>query len=184
VAAQRDSFQAQLRDSEAKAQQAQKTSELAASQRDALQAQLETPAQEAKLERQDKDQVLDRPQAQQSLRNPTVRPKPGANRSGAETHFVKLRPKEPSLSVARPKAALTKSDAFRRFDAKFDGKERAVERQILSTDQRISSASGKRREDLKAWKKYLEQQRQYVRKLRRYEEVALRSKWNESQEAR
>jgi hypothetical protein len=184
VAAQRDSFQAQLRDSEVKAQQAQKTSELAASQPDALQAQLETAAQEAKQDRQDKDQMLDPPQAQQSLRNPIGRPKLETNRAGAETHLAKLRPKEPSPSVARPKAALAESEAFRRFDAKFDGKERAIERQILSTDQRIGSASGKRKEDLKAWKKYLERQRQYVRKLRRYEEVALRSKWNESQAVR
>src|SRR5271165_1655382 len=184
VAGQRDSFQAQLRDSQAKAQQAQKDSELPASQRDALQAQLETAPQKAKQDRQDNDQVLDRPQAQQSLRNPIVRPKLETNRSRAETHLAKLRPKEPSLSVARPKAALTESEAFRRFDAKFDGKERAIERQILSTDQRIGSASGKRKEDLKAWKKYLERQRQYVRNLRRYEEVALRNKWNESQGVR
>jgi hypothetical protein len=184
VAGQRDSFEVQLRNSEAEAQQAQKDSELAVSQRDALQAQLETVAQKAKLERQDNDQVLDRPQAQQSLRNPIVRPKLETNRSRAEAHLAKLRPKEPPLSVARPKAALTESEAFRRFDAKFDGKERAIGRQILSTDQKIGSASGKTKEDLKAWKKYLERQRQYIRKLRRYEEVALLRKLNESQEVR
>jgi hypothetical protein len=123
-------------------------------------------------------------EATESDLTPVVPAKLETHRSGVETYRTKSRPKESSRSLAHPKAALTESEAFRRFDAEFDGKERAIERQILSTDQRIGSASGKRKEDLKAWKKYLERQRQYVRNLRRYEEVALRSKWNESQGVR
>jgi len=182
AASQRDSFQAQLRDTEAKAQQAQKNVELVSSQRDAVQAQLETTAQKAKEDRQDHDRVLDRSQAQQATEpetTPIVPPKLETNRPGLETHRAKLPPKESSRSLAHQKAPLTKSEAFRRFDAEFDGRERAIERQILATDQKIVSASGKKKEDLKAWKKYLEQRRQYVRELRRYEKVALRSKWNE-----
>jgi hypothetical protein len=192
---QRDALENQLKDTEARAQQAQKNSELATSQRDTLQAQLrdsEARAQQAQknVDRQDNDQALDWTQVQQkppappmeateSDSTPVVPLKLETNRSGVETQRAKLRPKEASRSLAHPKAPLTKTEAFRRFDAEFDGRERAIERQILATDQRSVSASGKKKEDLKAWKKYLERRRQYVRELRRYEEVALRSKWNE-----
>ena len=190
AASQRDSFQAQLKESEDKAQQAQKDVQIATNQPDTLQAKLETGEQKAKRDRQDNDQVLDRPQVQQEPSappmeatednsTPIVAPNLGMDRSDAEIHRPKVRPKEPSRSLARQKAPLTKDEAFRRFDAEFDGRERAIERQILATDQRIVSASGKRKEDLKAWKKYLERQRQYVRKLRRFEGAALRSKWSE-----
>jgi hypothetical protein len=117
--------------------------------------------------------------ATESVSTSIVPPNVEMNRSGLETHRPKVRSKETSELPEHRKTPLTKSEAFRRFDAEFDGRERAIDRQILATDQRIISASGKKKEDLKAWKKYLEQRRQYVRKLRRYEEVELRSKWNE-----
>lgn len=77
------------------------------------------------------------------------------------------------------KAPLTKTETLKRFDAEWDGKETAIQRQILSIDKRIAVASGEKRDHLKAWKKYLGQKKHYVRELRRYNEYALRREWNE-----
>jgi hypothetical protein len=179
AASQRDALQARLKETEAKAQRAQQDVALAASQRDLLQTQLGDT--EAKAEQAQKNSEPPAPPMEktESDSTPIVPPKLETNRSDVEAHRAKSRRKEPFRSLAHPQAPLAKSEAFRRFDAEFDGRERSIERQILATDQRIVSASGKKKEDLKAWKKYLERRRQYVRELRRYDEVALRGKWNQ-----
>jgi hypothetical protein len=181
VAGQRDSFQAQLRDSEAEAQQAQKDSELAASQRDALQAQLKETEAKAQQAQKNSEPPAPPMETTESDSTPIVPPKLETNRSGVEAHRAKSRREEPSQqSLAHPKAPPTKSEGPSGDSILSLMEENvAIERQILATDQRIVSASGKKKEDLKAWKKYLERRRKYVRELRRYEEVALRSKWNE-----
>lgn len=81
--------------------------------------------------------------------------------------------------AAQPKAPLTKGETFKRFDAEWDGKEGAIERQISAIDRRIAVASGDKKNRLKAWKKYLGQRRHYVRELRRYKEYVMRRDWNE-----
>jgi hypothetical protein len=77
------------------------------------------------------------------------------------------------------KSPLTKSETIKRFDAEWDGKENAIQRQITAIDQRIAVASGEKKNRLKAWKKYLGQRKHYVRELRRYNEYALRREWDE-----
>lgn len=81
--------------------------------------------------------------------------------------------------LAQRREPVTRSEIFKQFDAEWDGKESAIERQILSIDKRIAAASGNKKDRLKAWKKYLGQRRHYVRGLRRYNEYALRRDWNE-----
>jgi hypothetical protein len=77
------------------------------------------------------------------------------------------------------KEPLTKSETIKRFDAEWDAKENAIQRQISAIDQRIAVASGEKKDRLKAWKKYLGQRKHYVRELRRYNEYALRREWDE-----
>jgi AAA ATPase domain len=140
AASQRDLLQTQLGDTEAKAQQAQKNGELAASQRDALQAQLSLRPpglaaceQAVQIGAGQLNNIyhafapipLRKPPAPpmettESDSTPIVRPKLETNRSGVEAHRAKSQRKEPSRSLAHPKAPLTKSEAFRRFDAEFD----------------------------------------------------------------
>ena len=84
-----------------------------------------------------------------------------------------------SRSRSLHKAPLTKSETIKRFDAEWDGKENAIERQISAIDQRIAVASGEKKNRLKVWKKYLGQRKHYVRELRRYNEYALRREWDE-----
>jgi hypothetical protein len=89
--------------------------------------------------------------------------------------------KAPLESRARSlhKVPLTKSETIKRFDAEWDGKENAIQRQISAIDQRIAVASGEKKDRLKAWKRYLGQRKHYVRQLRRYNEYALRREWDE-----
>jgi hypothetical protein len=96
---------------------------------------------------------------------------------GAPEHIAKA----PLESRARflHKSALTKSETIKRFDAEWDEKENAIQRQISAVDQRIAVASGEKRNRLKAWRKYLGQRKHYVQQLRRYNEYALRREWNE-----
>ena len=84
-----------------------------------------------------------------------------------------------SRSRSLHKALLTKNETIKRFDAEWDGKENAIQRQITAIDQRIAVASGEKKNRLKAWKKYLGQRKHYVRELRRYNEYALRREWDE-----
>ncbi|MBV8898558.1 MAG: PEGA domain-containing protein [Verrucomicrobia bacterium] len=77
----------------------------------------------------------------------------------------------------RSKGRLPKDEAFRRFEAEWDAKERTVQSQIAMTDRRLASASGPSREQLKAQRSYLERRRNYIRDMRRYRRSQLRHQY-------
>lgn len=77
----------------------------------------------------------------------------------------------------RPKGPLPKDEAFRRFEATWDAKERSIQAQIAMTDRRLASAAGSSREQLKAQRTYLERRRDYIRDMRRYRRSQLRRRY-------
>ncbi|HEY0790972.1 MAG TPA: PEGA domain-containing protein, partial [Chthoniobacterales bacterium] len=87
------------------------------------------------------------------------------------------------VRVRRPRTArqtpLPKAEAFRRFEAKWDAKERSVQSQISAIDKRIGAASGARRDHLRGERADLERRRTYVHDMRRYERGQLRHKYGE-----
>jgi hypothetical protein len=75
------------------------------------------------------------------------------------------------------KSQLSKDEAFRRFEAAWDAKEKAIQSQIAITDRRLASTSGSSREQLKAQRTYLERRRDYIREMRRYRRSQLRRQY-------
>lgn len=73
---------------------------------------------------------------------------------------------------------LPQAEAFRRFEAAWDAKEKAIQSQIAIIDRRlVSSSDSASYEQLKAQRSYLERRRIYIRDMRHYRRSQLRRRY-------